>query len=382
MPQRYIVSHTSIRGIAALLVVAYHLQFGALTPFAWERATPFFDKGYLWVDLFFVLSGFVISYSARMDERAPFSASDIKTFYVSRFARIYPLHAVALILMLGLFTGESLLARFAGIGHADPNFGSARNIAGFFEQLFLLNAWGLTGPPGWNIPSWSISAEAIAYLVFPLAAAAIARWRGVSLAAIALGAALFYLWIGTTTGILDIVQREAILRCLAGFGLGVILYAIRSRIDRLSDWTLTALQLAGAAIVLVTMVGGFNDTLVIPGFVLLVGATWPDRGLLARPLQTGPMHWLGEISYSVYLNHLWVLGGWRFVTERVLMVLGAGPHMTRAVILAGGVASVLIVSHFTYRYIEGPARLAIVRRYAAHRARRDDRGLPAGNEVT
>lgn len=383
MPQRYIVSHTSIRGIAALLVVCYHLQYGAEIYFPWETATPFFEKGYLWVDLFFILSGFVISYSARADERAPFSLAQVKSFYVSRFARIYPLHLVALLLLLAVLSGKQLLARFVDIGAVDPDFISGRNIAAFFEQLFLLNAWGLTGVVGWNIPSWSISAEIVAYLVFPLLAAGIARWRRASLAALTLYAILFYAWVGTTTGILDIVHREALLRCLGGFGLGMIVYNARAWIDRLGNVMLSALQAIGAVIVLTTMIGGFNDVFAVPGFFLLVATTWPDRGWLSAILKKQPLHWLGEISYSVYLNHFWVLAGWNFVIERILSVLGFGPYAERGIVLFGGLLLVLFISHFSYRYVEGPARLAIVSRYAARRAARaHDRGLPAANEVT
>lgn len=378
MSQRYIVSHTSMRGIAALLVVLYHLQFGTQVHFSWESATPFFEKGYLWVDLFFILSGFVISYSARADERAPYSRGQIKTFYVSRFARIYPLHLVCLVLLLCVLGTKNLLAHFTSIGAVDPTFGSALSVTAFFEQLFLLNAWGFTGVVGWNIPSWSISAEMFAYLLFPLAAALIARWRRSSLAAIALGAALFYLWVGETTGILDIVKGAALLRCLSGFGLGMIVYAVRGRIEQLGAGSLGVLQGVGVAIALATMVGGFNDVFAVPGFVLLVAASWPDRGWLAYLLKAQPLHRLGELSYSVYLNHFWVLAGWHFVMDRLLMVLGFEPYAARAIILAGGLFLVLVISHFSYLYVEGPARLAIVSRYAARRASAECGALVAG----
>lgn len=373
MPLRYIVSHTSMRGVAALLVVFYHMQYGTQTYFGWEAATPFFKKGYLWVDLFFMLSGFVISYSARSDERAPFSPSQIKSFYVLRFARIYPLHVAALCMLLCVTAGENLLAHLTGIGRIDPNFGTLNNIAVFFEQLALVNAWGLTGVIGWNIPSWSISAEAVAYMLFPLVAALIAWQRWPILAALALGAGFFYFWIATNTGILDIVKGEAVLRCLAGFGLGIIIYYLRKQVDRLSDASLGALQVAAALIMLGTMAGGYNDVFAIPGFFLLVATTWPDRGFLARMLQLGPLHWLGTISYSVYLNHFWVLAGWHFVIDRVLRELGVGPYWQRGIVLSGGIILVLVVSNFSYLYIEGPARLAIVKRYAARPAAQRDR---------
>ncbi|CAN7299533.1 acyltransferase family protein [Neorhizobium tomejilense] len=369
MPQGQIISHTSIRGIAALLVVVYHLQFGAPFRFSWETATPFFIKGYLWVDLFFILSGFIISYSTRASEPARNEYFKINYFYINRIARIVPLHVVTLFLLLVVLGAENTLGRFTGIGGYNPDFASTLNIAAFFEQLFLLNAWGLTGAIAWNIPSWSISAEMFAYLVFPILAVAIARWRRPSLALITLGVLLFYFWVASTTGILDIVSRMALLRCLSGFGLGMILYAVRERIAAQDTLTLGLMQAVGATIALGAMIGGFNDVFAIPGFFLLVAGTWPDRGWLAAILKMKPLPWLGDISYSIYLNHFWVLAGWHFVIPRVLKVLGADPMVTRAVVMVGGIALILVISHFTFHLIEKPARRALLSLYAARQAR-------------
>jgi peptidoglycan/LPS O-acetylase OafA/YrhL len=359
--QRYIVSHTSIRGIAALLVVFYHLQFGAPVKFSWETATPFFRVGYLWVDLFFILSGFVISYSARTDERAPFDWPQVKSFWLLRFARIYPLHVFCLLVMLVEALGETAVGLVLHKQMVPPDLWSAGSILHFFEQLFLLNGWGLTGRSGWNIPSWSISTEVVAYLLFPAVAAFMVKGGRSAIAAMGFASVCFYAWVAATTGVLDITQGAAVLRCLSGFSLGMILYATRAQFDRLPDSVLGLLQAIGALLAIGTPLLGLNDVAAIPGFFLLVAATWPDRGWLARPLRTRVMHWLGEISYSVYLNHFWVLGAWHFVMTRVLKLLGASPLASRAVILAGGVALVLAVSHVTYRTIEGPARKAITR---------------------
>lgn len=369
MPQGQIISHTSIRGIAALLVVVYHLQFGAPFRFSWETATPFFTRGYLWVDLFFILSGFIISYSTGASEPGRNKYFKINYFYINRVARILPLHVVTLFLLLIVLSVENTLGRFTGIGGYNPDFASPLNIAAFFEQLFLLNAWGLTGVIAWNVPSWSISAEMVAYLVFPFLAVAVARWRRPSLALIALGALLFYLWVASTTGILDIVSRTALLRCLSGFGLGMILYAVRERTAAQDNRTLGAVQAVGATIALGTMIGGFNDVFAVAGFFLVVAATWPDRAWLATLLKLKPLPWLGDISYSIYLNHFWVLAGWHFVIPRLLKVLGADPAVTRAIVIAGGIAAILVISHFTFQLIEKPARKALLSAYAARQAR-------------
>src|SRR3954452_17734389 len=97
---RQILSHTGIRGIAALLVVAYHQEFGSSYKLPLELSTNVFRRSYLMVDLFFVLSGFIISYvyAARPEKRL--SWSDTKDFLFARFARIYPLHFVTMAYML------------------------------------------------------------------------------------------------------------------------------------------------------------------------------------------------------------------------------------------------------------------------------------------
>jgi peptidoglycan/LPS O-acetylase OafA/YrhL len=370
MTQRYIVSHTSIRGIAALLVVCYHLQFGTPFLYSWESATPFFRVGYLWVDLFFILSGFVISYSARTDERAPFGWTEIKSFWLLRFARIYPLHLFCLLVLLAEALAETAVGLVLRKQLVAPDLWSSGSLLNFLEQALLLNGWGVTGRIGWNVPSWSISTEMVAYLLFPALAAFMVRGGRAALAVMGIAAICFYAWVAATTGVLDIVKGAAVLRCLAGFSLGMVLYATRAQFDRLSDATLGVLQAVGAAIAIGTPLLGLNDVAAIPGFFLLVAATWPDRGWLTRPLRTRVLHWLGEISYSVYLNHFWVLAAWHFVMARVLRLLGVPPLAGRAVILAGGVALVLAASHYTYRYIEGPARKAITRWYRNRTATR------------
>jgi peptidoglycan/LPS O-acetylase OafA/YrhL len=346
-------------------VVVYHLQFGAPVLFSWESATPFFTDGYLWVDLFFILSGFVISYSARVDERAVMRWPDVKSFWVTRFARIYPLHLFCLLMLL-LVRGAVYMVqlRLNGPAAAGDVF-SGPSMMLFLEQLFLLNAIGLTGMIGWNIPSWSISAEMIAYALFPALAALLVRGKLAAIAILGIGALIFYAWVGSTTGSLDIVKGAAVWRGLAGFSLGMIIYARRSYFERLPSTTLSFLQLIGVALALSTLLFGLNDVVAVPGFFLIIASTWPDRGVLARLLMARPLHWLGEISYSIYLNHFWVLASTNFVLLRALPRLGLGPYAAHGIQMGIEIALVLIVSAITYRMVETPARKAMLSRYRA-----------------
>lgn len=382
MTQRYITSHTSIRGVAALLVVLYHMQFGRTEYFAWESATTFFKRGYLWVDLFFILSGFVISYSARLDERAPYGWQQKRDFWFQRFARIYPLHLFALLTLLVVRGSQNALkAQFGTIAPQSGPHGPD-TIAGFFEQLFLLNGPSVTGRIEWNIPSWSISTEMIAYLLFPFLAAFMVARRKLAILSISLFAVGFYTWVGATSGVLDIVQREAVLRCLAGFGLGMILYASRAKIAALPAGALNVLQAIGTAILLSTLLLDWNDVWAIPGFFLVVAATWTDRGWLATLLSARPLHWLGEISYSVYLNHLWVLAGWGFVAGWAVRRLPIATLEGQAIVMVGGMLLVLGISHFTYLLIEQPARKYIMARYRTRQPDQTTTSLPAEKGLT
>jgi peptidoglycan/LPS O-acetylase OafA/YrhL len=338
--RRYIKSHASLRGIAALLVVFYHIQFGEHVRLFWE--VDFFRKGYLWVDLFFILSGFVISYTAALGKH---SWPQVKAFWRARFARIYPLHAFCLLALIGVALGKTAIGIVAHKPDLYEGYWSAGSLTTLGLQFALLNGFG--GGLGWNIPSWSISTEAVAYLLFPLMALA---WRWPFL----VGAAAFYLWIGLTTGNMDIVSGVAVLRCLSGFSIGMALCAWQQSIDRIpwhSFW-----QIVGLAIPIVVMATGANDTLAIPGFILLVASTWPDRGVLCSVLKLGPLVWLGEISYSIYLNHFWVLDSINFVLLRALPKLGLSPYGVRWVSVLCGIVAVLIVSHLTWKLIEMPFR--------------------------
>lgn len=369
MTRRHIHSHTALRGIAAILVVFYHLQFGAQLPFAWETATPFFRKGYLWVDLFFILSGFVIAYSARADERAPYDWPQIKSFWIARFARIYPLHFVCLIALLAIKLALVMLEPLVGrelVGSAQWSYASWLNFA---EQLFLLNAWGLSGRVGWNIPSWSISAEMFAYFLFPALAAMLVRGGKIAMLLVVGAAIAFYGWIALTSGVLDIVKGFAILRCLAGFSLGIVLFLLRDRFARMPDGSLGLMQFVGLMLAIATMLFGFNDVLAVPGFVLLVGSTWTDRGWLTRALSLRPLLWLGELSYSVYLVHVVLLGPWASLSPGLFLKLDLSQEVVRALVIVGAITIVLIVSMITYRFVELPARKTISRWFEARGAR-------------
>jgi len=333
--RREIRSHTGLRGVAALLVVGYHQQFGGGYRVPFEKGL--FGRSYLMVDLFFILSGFVLSYVYNAEK----TLADTRAFFRARFARIYPLHVFALVTFTAIFVGRVGFALLRG--HAGEPLGSAWD---WLYQLLLLNAW-IPATNEWNKPSWSISAEAFAYLIFPIILAIHAGAPRATRMALLAVAVLFYSLVGSN---LDISVGLAPLRCVAGFSVGMLLFYHRDlRVPARS-----ALQVTAVLWVLFVLFGGIADPFIIPGFAALIFLTWSDEGLVARLLAARPAHWLGNISYSVYLMHYSVGAVVWFVWVKVRP--GIPEPIERIASLALIFGSAVAAAHLTYRYVEKPAQ--------------------------
>ena len=356
---RHIRSHAGLRGVAALLVVAYHLQFGGAYHLAIEDATPLFRRCYLFVDLFFVLSGFILCYINDAERRDILSAGQYRRFMRRRLIRLYPLLFCTLVFMVAERALHTIA--FESSGHLVWIDWSGASLAILASQFVLLNAWN-PGPAGWNVPSWSISAEMVAYLLFPLIVGAWLRWPKATRTALALLAAGFYASVLAGDGSLDIIGGVAPLRCLAGFGLGMLLYSARWHIAHVPDTWLSLLQLACGAGIVIVLASSIPDPVAMPFFAGIVLATWTDRGILARLLGARVPVWLGEISYSIYLTHVCLIEVIDTVWRGPAIEDAIGSDPARIGLIAACYALVLLVSHWTFTYVEVPSRNWLGRR--------------------
>jgi len=361
---RQIHSHAALRGIAAMLVVAYHLQFGGGYRFALERYTPAFTRSYLFVDLFFILSGFIISYVNDAGRSKGVSLGEMRSFMRARIARLYPLHlfCLAYLVLLRLLITVLQYAR-----HKPVDYWQMHSLKSLASQLVLLNAW-FPKHAQWNIPSWSISAEFFAYALFLIVVTIHARMRTIcELAMVALSLA-FFAYILMTSGSLDIVVGLAPARCIAGFFLGMLLYFHRDAVGSLPDTALTALQIASVAAIVLILATPVADPWIVPAFFVLVASTWTDQGILPKLLRHRPLLWLGDISYSVYLNHVCLMEVLAFLWSRsALHVLGDGV-LNRCAWIALVYAVTLFVSHLTFQFVERPTRQWLAVRWLGRKA--------------
>ena len=273
---------TAIRGFAALWVVGHHLQF-ELAYLGYPFAGWLFRPGYVAVDIFFVLSGFVITAVHRDLSRAT-----VGDFFLRRIFRLYPLHLFVLALILGLWLWSE--ARF---GAHDPT----ERLRDLPIVILLLQPYFIHGLT-WNTVSWSIGVELLCYALFPLFVAALRRMEFAGCALILLMMAVIERHVHSEM----VWGWPAVARGLAGFGLGMAVQQMTVLVRPPRARTATLVEVAALLGILVAVLAGTLRIIPLLAALLIWGLA-AERGLIARGLGAGWCVWLGRISFSVYLLH-------------------------------------------------------------------------------
>ncbi|KJY33608.1 acyltransferase [Streptomyces sp. NRRL S-495] len=364
-------SLTGLRFPAALAVFAYHaaLPIPTLRFFA-DDSTEFRfvdladQAGGLGVAFFFVLSGFVLTWSARPGDTAT-------GFWRRRLVKIVPNYVVAWALAMIFFAGSYTPVRTAVL------------------NLLMLQVW----IPDFNTyfsvdpPSWSLGAELVFYLSFPLLHRALRRirperlflWIGGTVAAIVATPALAYLVLPDTPGVPGGYDSSVVQYWfsyvlppvrLLDFALG-ILVALAVRSGRWRDigmvWSGLLLVAGYVATRWVPYLYAQRVTTVVPIALLVASAAIADRDGRFTPFRNRAMTWLGEISFAFYLLHFVVLTEMRDLLGTKLY---STPEGIGLLLLAIGVT--VLLSWILYRLVEAP----ITKRFSSPRRR------PAGPSPT
>ncbi|MHA6629060.1 acyltransferase family protein [Pseudonocardia sichuanensis] len=356
---------TGLRAVAAAWVVLFHFHFTPLPGVAEVVGVlgPLVTAGALGVDLFFVLSGFVIAYTY-LDELGPaLRARATARFVWARACRLWPAYA----LVLHVF-GVWLVVRATVGDDGDIAFQAVQPVldAGqYVQQLFMVQLWDDARFDGasWVGSTWSISAEWLAYLLFPVAALVLFRMRRLPAVVLAGGAVVLmapmawaYLSAGT-----PYFPWSWLVRILCGFGAGALVYLAVRR----TSWTPAArcrASVVAAALPVVVAAGLLAGELVAPGrggavlllFPLLVAAlAVADRGP-ATVLSTPWLVYGGRLSYCLYLVHIPLFEVYWLALAR-FTVLASGTvlaHVVGGLVLLATVAAAALAHHL----VEEPSR--------------------------
>lgn len=356
---------TGLRIIAAVWVVLFHFR-----PLLWDAApelssalAPMLDCGAQGVDLFFILSGFVLTWNY-LDRMGPaWSARATVHFLWLRLARVWPVYLVTLHLAVALviFT--------LNIGHAPPDPPIPFTAVSYVRQLLLMQLWfePFFDGSSWNGPAWSISAEWLAYLLFGVMVLVIFRMARVTRARGLLALAFVFTlppvmlllatgWFYTPWSWLPRIVTQFAAGALASAAVRKLRPSDRARRGAGYVSLVLAVAIVGAVywldahpLTTVSDSSGLVDILFMPLVVTLTIGT----GSLPMVLSTRPMVYGGEISFGLYMVHEIVHNAWNWAAKQFELTLQdpAGQWMMLGV-LATAVAGAMAL----YHGVEEPAR--------------------------
>ncbi|MFZ4689261.1 MAG: acyltransferase family protein [Polymorphobacter sp.] len=355
-----------LRGLCALCVCLFHFRAnGPIAP------SDFVRGSWLFVDFFFVLSGFVIAatYRARL-----VGGEYLRSFAILRIGRVYPLHLVMLAAFVIMEIAGTVLASKGLMKRAA--FDDHHSLFAIFTNLTLTQAFGLHKGLTWNQPSWSIAVEVWTYLLFALAAFAAGAWLERWLA-VAIIVCIAVLAVATPYGI-NVSHSWSLFRCVYGFAVGAIAWkwwqGRGAAPGPASGGTVIELVTVAAVVAFVAILSATWANLLSPlvfGAAVLVFAR--QAGAVWRWLMTAPLRRLGVLSYSIYMVHtfvqsrmddaLRVIAKLTGVTLFVVEKGGSGAHdLVGATPLQGVLltlvmlALVILVASLTWRWVEVPGQ--------------------------
>jgi peptidoglycan/LPS O-acetylase OafA/YrhL len=358
---------TGLRAFAALWVFSRHFFAGSAYDVGFGTKIYIGIASYVailggWgVDVFFVLSGFVMMHVYETRFSGGLKRSAVTRFYALRLGRIYPLHVAILGAMAVGYALDVL-----------PSDGKKFQGAGLLVNLLLVHCWGFYDTLVWNRPSWSISAEWFVYLLFPFFVAAFGSIRKAWQLLLAI-AVLFVLYHearweigGFTRGNLG---PGSLLRVTFGFLAGFFLYGLfKRRFLQRIDWDAVCLSaIVGYVALMILSFGRIDLSLVFHlAICVIVFSVACSSRYAARIFNNRVSMYLGEISYSIYMVHFPLL---RFLTHNFgsyfETVAAEGSQLILWLLALAVLGLVIGMSSICYHVIEVPCRDYVKRRVLA-----------------
>jgi peptidoglycan/LPS O-acetylase OafA/YrhL len=355
-----------LRGIAAAMVVIFHYEqleqfrYVSDATMAGVSLRQLVEHGYLWVDLFFALSGYLLYKRDGCISLRSFRVDRYLDFVLRRFARTVPLYIGSLTIVLLVWCLETV--------HDTTRWPSemfTRPISTVVANVLLVQAWGLA--PSLNSPSWSLSVEWLLYLTFPVLSSIIALSSRTAAARSALVLSSMFLILfytdnsnGLPLDFHDYFEPRTLMRGAASFMLGgLISRAEFNPVHHsifLRPWTASCVAL----IAILLMASKGTELLIVSAFATLIYAlVMSSYGFVQKVLSGRYCRIAGRLSYSVYLLHDQFFAACSIVRDRFNYELSGPLH---AILLIVSMIALYAGAALCYISLEQPARTLILKR--------------------
>lgn len=348
-----IESLTGLRGFAALWVVLFHTCFGEFNGYLpgfhekieWGWGRNIIVQGVYAVDVFFVLSGFILTHVHRHEFESKLTLQGVGRFLVLRLARIYPMHLAMICLLIA--------ANRIGIWNQKViSYGDV------FRNVTLTNMWV---DPSLNTPAWSVSAEWLAYLTFPIVMKLLLSGKKS-------GYQFLLIFLLVTVYPLSIMYNDwqgewhygwiAVARVLNGFILGCMMFYVQENCDMLRDSLRSSYWCLGLLLViLVFLVVGLPIVFLYPLIPFFIMTLANSQMGIAHVFANRAAVFLGTISFGIYMVHYPMLEIVRYALDNYYSEMN--PEFNQIIFwvhLCGILFSVVALASLCYFLIEKPSR--------------------------
>jgi peptidoglycan/LPS O-acetylase OafA/YrhL len=347
----YLPALTGLRFWLAIWVILHHISSKGMMLEAWTNSLPapiakVIHSGYLAVNAFFVLSGFVL---ARTYAQTRWNPKSLGRFFTARFARIYPVYLASLV-MVSPFIIETMVK---------PHWSAAERATLLTDYVLVLQGWLAPLGVGWNTPAWSLSCEFFFYLCFPILFLALRniRWRGIAVAlAVAVMLPIMLDREGMSWNRQPLFDLGDFIAGIAAARLYTLLAARRGWVRR-GYWLYLPAMAAGAWLIVhpsaISGTGADLRTFLRMIYVATLLGLALSGGWIAKGLGAPVSDFLGKASYSMYVLHIPIL----WWTARYFV----HGWMHPPILIGTGIYLLLVIgaSGLVYEKLEAPASVWI-----------------------
>lgn len=303
----------SFRGLCACLVALSHFDANSII-----HNSPVLDRGGIYVDFFFVLSGFVIfsNYSEKLKE-----GFGVGKFIFLRFGRLYPLHIAVFLAFIAVDFLQLLIPSNVGALH-QPFQGPGESVGSMIANVFLIHSLGILDTFAFNGPSWSISVEFFSYILFAFILVYTGKYSRYVIAACLIISLIVLI---THHGHLYAKLDYGFFRCVYGFACGVFVWEIYNKVGKKilpyikSKASFFEVALLIITILYIQLLSYGHSSFVAPLiFSLVVFLFTFEAGICSRILKNKLFLLLGTLSYSIYMIHIFIAGKFFELPIRIL----------------------------------------------------------------